>query len=128
MNCFDATRELVQAVPEAEFGYRQLKARYGSEEPGVTVVFEDVLKPLLVSLARSGGKAALNRAFGFVERLANDPDSQARDLVAYAVDDLCLDQDAWRKARPFMGRRTGRICQQVSRDEYKFSVGFHPAL
>jgi len=119
MKYWEANRALVEAIPETNLGYRKHKMLFWPDEPGPTVVYEDVLKPLLVSLARDNQTADLKRVLNFLEMLSVNEDSDVRDLVVYTVYDLCLDDAAFKVAKHHMGRGTRRICRRVIREEIK---------
>jgi len=113
----DTSAALLEAVPEARDPYAQLKDEWTGESPGPTIVFEDVLKPLLVSMTAKSPPEDLKRVFHFLEALAKDPDSRVNDLVAYALYDLVHDSGASRKAKRYMGSATRKISRRVERGE-----------
>ena len=116
MDYTDASTALIMAVPEATPGYDRLKDLYGDEEPGPTVVYEGCLKPLLISIAIDGSEADLQRVFGFLESLSNDENWKVRELVRFSVYDLCRNSSALKKAIPFIGPETKKICDLVMRE------------
>jgi hypothetical protein len=108
---------LLEFVPELR---RNIEAEFGSdydlscESPGAYPIFEDVVQDFLwKNLTSSLDGDVLSRLFSFFEVLANSEDTRVTDLLKIAVlEPLVYRSDLFRRARPYIGRRTGELASR----------------
>jgi len=95
-----------------------LEARYPSAireppgEPGLTLLFEDQLVPLIVELGRAQQEGRVSAIFHWIEDLAKHPSFDVRNLVASGVCESLITTHA--SVLPaivrFMGPQTKALC------------------
>lgn len=112
---------LLLAIPEIDAAGRRREWE-DAVECGAHVVFGDFLNPLLLSLLTTDADALnnrtiLERAFSFLEVLANSENRSVRDVVKVTVcERLGDDRDILRRARAYMGLKTMSLSHEVERE------------
>ena len=112
---------LLLALPEVDAADRRREWE-DAVECGAHVTFGDFLNPLLLSLLTSdaealNSRAILERAFLFLETLANSENRSVRDVVKVTVcERLGDDRDILQRARAYMGSKTLTLSHEVERE------------
>src|SRR5437867_337012 len=109
----EASRLLIEAIPELKSQYDAELEWWKDETPGPHIIFGDVLLPFVTKLIEVGESERLvRRIFAFIERMANSEDSRVRDLVGVSICEPLIDhRQILERARSFMGPKTRGIME-----------------
>ena len=78
--------KLIQMVPEAKPGYEDEKRIYDEdEEPGSTIIVEDVLMPLVYKALEDGDKNLLSEFRAWLEEVTSLKDEVCEEIVYICV-------------------------------------------
>lgn len=109
---------LVEVVPELKARIVEEVERWGDEQPGVYIIFEDILVPFIFEMLRSQDKSdILHRIFDFLEQMALHPDEDIRNVVEVGVCESMSgrwDKGILAQAREYMGPATGYLSHRIA--------------
>jgi hypothetical protein len=110
----DVVTFLLSSFPEIEAAYAKELEWWGSDEPGSTIVYEDLFVPLIKRLISIDKEAEVRRVSTFLERLATAGDDRVRDILLVAVlEPLSGEPETLVRLRPRMGPVTRRMLKKV---------------
>lgn len=109
--------EMLAALPELRNRYEELLEWWRDDEPGMHIVFGDVFNPFVIELLESCSDGEiLQRAFAFVERMANSLDERVVNIVYVTIcEELGGKHQRLLKFWKYMGLRTKEIAREVQR-------------
>jgi hypothetical protein len=112
----NAGEELVAAVPELRSGYEGTLFWWGGEEPGLHLLFGEVVNPYLMrELKTRDSGDDLKRIFDFLERMATTDDELANVVAVTVCERLGDEQEVLARARRLMGPDTLILSEEVER-------------
>ncbi len=106
---------LVSRLPQLRRTYEKEMEWWGGDDPGPHNLFSAVLNPNLISMLSAGGPIdELERAFAFLEELAQHDDIRVREVVGTTVlERLAGDQDLLVSARQLMLPATRELSDTI---------------
>ena len=111
------TAALIRELPELKPIYDREMERWGGQEEGPHIVYNDVMYEAIKQQLKSESRADeafLRKIFAFLEVIANHPDEEVNTVAHSAVcEPICCDEVVLQKAQLFMGKRTREFCAMI---------------
>ena len=111
-------------LPELSLALEQYRTEWAPDEPGAYNFLDEIFSPTLERWLDSGTHDdELRRAFGVVESLAGEPDTEIRYWVNEFVAWL-LQSDGWlARAQPLLGPRIAAIVSSHQNERSELEAG-----
>jgi hypothetical protein len=113
----NVVQEMLALLPELRPPYEKELSWWEGEEPGLHIIFGNILTPYIVNLLESGSdREKLEQAFNFLEDMAHSNDPEVINVLYVTILEHIGGDDILAIAERFMGPKTKVMSQEI--EEY----------